>query len=178
MHEKKLEVLERVRRRDVALTLNCVLHRFNHDALEEVIALAERLEIRRLELANVQFYGWAYRNRAALMPTREQVRHAEAVVNAARVRLAGRVEIVYVRPDYFDDFPKPCMNGWGREFMTVTPNGQVLPCPAAAAIETLKFENVRDRPLAEIWGESESFTRYRGTQWMPDPCRSCERTGD
>ncbi len=175
VHEKKLEVLERVRRRDVALTLNCVLHRFNHDALEKVIALAERLEIRRLELANVQFYGWAYRNRAALMPTREQVYHAEAVVIAARERLTGRMEIVYVRPDYFDDFPKPCMNGWGREFMTVTPNGQVLPCPAAAAIETLKFENVRDRPLAEIWGESESFTRYRGTQWMPEPCRSCER---
>ena len=175
VHEKKLEVLERVREREVALTLNCVLHRDNHDSIDEVIALAERLEIRRLELANVQFYGWAYRNRAALMPTREQVRHAEASVNAARERLAGRMEIVYVRPDYFDDFPKPCMNGWGREFMTVTPNGQVLPCPAAAAIETLRFENVRDRPLAEIWGESESFTRYRGTQWMPEPCRSCER---
>ncbi len=175
VHEKKLEALERVRERDVALTLNCVLHRYNHDSLDQVIALAERLEIRRLELANVQFYGWAYRNRAALMPRREQVRRAEAVVNAARERLAGRMEIVYVRPDYFDDFPKPCMNGWGRQFMTVTPNGRVLPCPAAAAIETLKFENVRDRPLAEIWGESDSFTRYRGTQWMPEPCRSCER---
>lgn len=175
VHEKKLEALQRVAGRNVALTLNCVLHRYNHDSLAEVIALAERFEIRRLELANVQFYGWAYRNRAALMPTREQVRHAEAIVEAARERLAGRMEIVYVRPDYFDDFPKPCMNGWGRQFMTIAPNGQVLPCPAAAAIETLAFDNVRDRALAEIWGDSESFTRYRGTDWMPDPCRSCER---
>jgi PqqA peptide cyclase len=175
VHRKKLEALELVRRRDVALTLNCVLHRYNLDEIGEAIALAERLEVRRLELANVQFYGWAYRNRAALMPTQDQVCRAEAIVKAARERLTGRMEIVYVRPDYFDDFPKPCMNGWGREFLTVTPNGQVLPCPAAAAIETLTFENVRDRPLAEIWSKSESFTRYRGTQWMPEPCRSCER---
>jgi len=175
VHEKKLEALERVRERDVALTLNCVLHRHNHDAVGEVIELAERLGVRRLELANVQFYGWAYRNRAALMPTRAQVQHAESVVSAARERLAGRIEIVYVRPDYFDDFPKPCMNGWGRQFMTVTPNGDVLPCPAAAAITTLHFENVRNRPLAEIWSSSDSFERYRGTEWMREPCRSCER---
>jgi PqqA peptide cyclase len=175
VHRKKLDALERVAGRDVALTLNCVLHRHNHDSIYAVIELAEDLAVRRLELANVQFYGWAYRNRTALMPTREQVRYAEAAVTAARERLNGRMEIVYVRPDYFDDFPKPCMNGWGRQFMTVTPNGEVLPCPAAAAITTLKFENVRDRPLAEIWNESEAFSRYRGTAWMPEPCRSCER---
>jgi PqqA peptide cyclase len=174
-HERKLEALERARKREVALTLNCVLHRLNHDAIGETIALAERLGVRRLELANVQFYGWAYRNRLALMPTREQVRRGETVVAAARERLRGAMEIVYVPPDYFDDFPKPCMNGWGRQFMTVTPIGTVLPCPAAAAISTLRFENVRDRALGEIWRDSESFRRYRGTGWMPEPCRSCER---
>ncbi len=175
VHERKFETLRRVGSRDVALTLNCVLHRENHDTIEDVIALAEEHGIRRLELANVQFYGWAYRNRLALMPTREQVEHASHVVEAARERLRGRMDIVYVLPDYFGDFPKPCMNGWGRTFLTVTPNGYVLPCPAAAAIRTLEFENVRDRELAEIWNHSPSFEAYRGTEWMPEPCRSCAR---
>lgn len=175
VQDKKIDALRRVRDRDVALTLNCVLHRLNHDSIAEVIAFAEQRGIARLELANVQFYGWAYRNRAALMPTREQVRRGEEIVAAARERLRGTMEIVYVLPDYFGDYPKPCMNGWGREFLTVTPNGTVLPCPAAAAITQLTFENVRDRGLADIWHESESFQRYRGTAWMPEPCSSCER---
>jgi pyrroloquinoline quinone biosynthesis protein E len=175
VHDRKLEALRRALSRDAAVTLNCVLHRLNHDAIEEFIALAEGYGVRRLELANVQFYGWAFRNRLALMPTRKQVERGKAVVAAARERLAGRMEISYVAPDYFGDFPKPCMNGWGRQFMTVTPNGYVLPCPAAVAIETLKFENVQERPLATIWNDSESFQRYRGTGWMPEPCRSCER---
>jgi PqqA peptide cyclase len=175
VHERKLDALERALQRDIAVTLNCVLHRLNHDAVGEVIALAERYGVRRLELANVQFYGWAFRNRTALMPTREQVDRGEDIVAEARTRLAGRMEIVYVAADYFDEFPKPCMNGWGRQFMTVTPNGYVLPCPAAAAIKTLEFENVRNRNLASIWNESEAFRRYRGTAWMPEPCRSCDR---
>jgi PqqA peptide cyclase len=175
VHERKLGALRRVLERDVALTLNCVLHRANHDGIDDVIAFAERLGITRLELANVQFYGWAYRNRTALMPTLEQVRRAEAAVAAARERLRGRMEIVYVLPDYFGDFPKPCMNGWGSRFMTVTPNGYVLPCPAASAITSLRFENVRDRRLRDIWERSDSFERYRGTGWMREPCRSCER---
>ncbi|HVN69930.1 MAG TPA: pyrroloquinoline quinone biosynthesis protein PqqE [Candidatus Binatia bacterium] len=174
-HEKKVEAIARVRQREVALTLNCVLHRLNHDTIADAIAFAEREGIARLELANVQFYGWAYRNRAALMPTLEQVRRGEAIVAAARERLRGRMEIVYVLPDYFGEYPKPCMNGWGNQFLTVTPNGSVLPCPAAAAIESLHFENVRDRTLAQIWNESPAFERYRGTEWMPEPCRSCDR---
>ena len=174
-HEKKLDAIRRVLERDVALTLNCVLHRHNHHAVGDIIAFAERFGITRLELANVQFYGWAYRNRAALMPTLEQVRRAESIVAAARERLRGKMEIVYVLPDYFGEFPKPCMNGWGSEFMTVTPNGYVLPCPAAAAITTLRFENVRARSLGDIWESSDSFQRYRGTGWMREPCRSCER---
>jgi PqqA peptide cyclase len=174
-HAKKMEALRRVLEREVAVTLNCVLHRLNHDAVGEVIALAERLEIRRLELANVQFYGWAYRNRAALMPTIEQVRRGESIVAAARERLRGRMEIVYVLPDYFGEYPKPCMSGWAREFVTVTPNGTVLPCPAAEAIQELSFESVRDRSLGEIWESSPAFARYRGTAWMPEPCKSCDR---
>lgn len=139
VHERKLDALARVRERDVALTLNCVLHRRNHDALGDVIAFAERHGIERLELANVQFYGWAFRNRAALMPTLAQVREAERLVAAARERLRGTMEIVYVLPDYFGEYPKPCMNGWGREFLTVTPNGTVLPCPAASSIADLRI---------------------------------------
>ncbi|HTA38737.1 MAG TPA: pyrroloquinoline quinone biosynthesis protein PqqE [Candidatus Acidoferrales bacterium] len=175
VHEQKLEAIDRVMRRNVAFTLNCVLHRANHDRLEATIALAERLGVRRLELANTQFYGWAYKNRAWLMPTRDQVRHGDAVVAEARERLRGKMEIVYVLPDYFEELPKPCMHGWGNAFMTVTPNGTVLPCPAAAAITTLRFENVRERSLQYIWESSESFTAYRGTAWMPEPCQSCER---
>jgi pyrroloquinoline quinone biosynthesis protein E len=175
VHERKLEALARVRRRDVALTLNCVLHRRNHDALGAVIAFAERHGIERLELANVQFYGWAFRNRAALMPTLAQVREAERLVAAARERLRGTMEIVYVLPDYFGEYPKPCMNGWGREFLTVTPNGTVLPCPAASSIASLRFDNVRDRALEDIWRNGDAFERYRGTAWMPEPCRSCDR---
>ncbi|MBV8723762.1 MAG: pyrroloquinoline quinone biosynthesis protein PqqE [Candidatus Eremiobacteraeota bacterium] len=175
VHDRKLTAIERVRDRNVALTVNCVLHRFNHDAIEGVIALAETLRITRLELANTQFYGWAYRNRGALIPTRRQVEHGERIVAAARERLRGRMEISYVFPDYFDEFPKPCMNGWGRQFITVAPNGYVFPCPAAATITTLQFENVRGRGLAEIWRDSDSFSRYRGTAWMSEPCRSCPR---
>jgi PqqA peptide cyclase len=175
VHDRKDAALLRVREREVALTLNCVLHRQNHDTISDVIEFAHRLGIRRLELANVQFYGWAFRNRGALMPTLEQVRRGEEIVEAARKRLRGTMEIVYVLPDYFGDFPKPCMNGWGRQFLTVAPNGAVLPCPAAAAIASLRFENVRDSTLAEIWAGADSFARYRGTDWMPEPCRSCER---
>ena len=175
VHAKKVEALLRVRARNVALTLNCVLHRRNHDSIESVIAFAEAMGVERLELANAQFYGWAYRNRTALMPTREQVRRSEAVIASARERLRGKMELIYVLPDYFGDFPKPCMNGWGSTFLTVAPDGSVLPCPAATAISTLQFENVRQNALADIWYESSAFARYRGTAWMPDPCRSCER---
>ena len=175
VHAKKVETISRVTKRDVALTLNCVLHRQNHDRIADVIAFAEQMGIRRLELANVQFYGWAYRNRLALLPTRDQVRSGAEVVSSARERLRGVMEITYVLPDYFGEYPKPCMNGWGSTFMTVTPNGYVLPCPAAVAIKTLKFENVRNRALADIWNDSEAFNAYRGTAWMPEPCRSCPR---
>ena len=175
VHERKLEALRLVATRDVALTLNCVLHRLNHDALPEVIAFAEREGIRKLELANVQFYGWAYKNRGALIPTREQVERSATIVSAARERLRGKMEIVYVLPDYFEEYPKPCMHGWAQVALTVTPDGHILPCPAAAAIATLAFPTVRDGSLADAWRDSHAFQAYRGTDWMPEPCRSCDR---
>jgi PqqA peptide cyclase len=175
VHERKLEALRRVLSRDVALTLNCVLHRGNIDEVDSMIALAEALGVRRLELANAQFYGWAFANRAALLPSREQVERAAQAVGRARERLGQAMEISHVLADYYEEFPKPCMNGWGRQFMTVAPDGRAFPCPAAAAITSLRFENVRDRSLADIWFRSEAFNAYRGTSWMPQPCRSCER---
>jgi pyrroloquinoline quinone biosynthesis protein E len=175
VHERKLDAIARVQASGMALTLNCVLHRNNHDSIAEVIALAASFGVRKLELANVQFYGWAYRNRGGLMPTREQVERGLEIATAAKRRLAGQLEIVYVLPDYFEDRPKACMHGWGRAFMTVAPNGRAMPCPGAAAITSLAFENVRDRSLGEIWHESPAFTTYRGTDWMPNPCRSCDR---
>ncbi len=175
VHERKIETLRRVGKRDVALTLNCVLHRLNHDSLPDVLAFAEREGIRRLELANVQFYGWAYRNRAALMPTRDQVERGAQLVAAAKARLYGSMDITYVLPDYFEELPKPCMHGWGQLALTVTPDGRVLPCPAAASITTLTFPNVRATTVHAAWFTSDAFNVYRGTSWMPEPCRSCER---
>ena len=175
VHERKLEAIARVQQSGMALTLNCVLHRNNHDSIADVIDLAVSFGVRKLELANVQFYGWAYRNRGGLMPTREQVERGLQIATEAKRRLAGQLEIVYVLPDYFENRPKACMHGWGRAFMTVAPNGRAMPCPGAAAIASLDFENVRERGLAYIWNESSAFTAYRGTNWMPDPCRTCDR---
>ena len=157
------------------LTVNVVLHRRNLHQVEALIRLAESLGAERIELANTQFYGWAFHNRDALMPTKAQLEAAWAVVQRERQRLGGRLEIVWVLPDYHEQFPKPCMGGWGRAYMTVTPAGEVWPCHAAGRITTLRFENVRERPLEWIWHESEAFNRFRGESWMPEPCRSCPR---
>jgi pyrroloquinoline quinone biosynthesis protein E len=174
-HARKLDAARLVRGRGLPLTLNVVLHRGNIDRLPALIDLAEQLGAERLELANTQFYGWAFRNRRALLPTRAQVEAAAGVAAAARKRLQGRMEILFVLPDYFGDRPKPCMNGWGRRFLTVNAAGDVLPCPTAAEIRPLHFDNVRQYPLRRIWNDSEAFNRFRGTAWMPEPCRSCDR---
>jgi pyrroloquinoline quinone biosynthesis protein E len=175
VHARKLDALRRVAASGMAVTLNCVLHRENIGDVEALIALAESLGIRRIELANVQLYGWAYINRSALLPTRAQVEAASAVVAAARRRLAGSIEITHVLADYYERFPKPCMDGWGRKFMTVAPDGRVFPCPAAPGIKGMRFDNVRDRSLADIWRSSDAFEKYRGVEWMSEPCRSCDR---
>ena len=157
------------------LTINAVVHRQNLERLPEMIALAETLGARRIEVATVQFHGWADLNRRALMPTREQAAIARQVVNASRIRLRGRMVIDYVPADHHAVFPKACMGGWGSTGLNVAPDGTVLPCHAAASIPWMRFENVRERRLADIWHLSDAFNAFRGTAWMPEPCRSCER---
>jgi len=157
------------------LTVNVVLHRENLHQVEALIRLAESLGAERIELANTQFYGWAFHNRDALMPTKAQLDAAWQVVVRERARLGTTLEIVWVLPDYHEQFPKPCMGGWARAYLTVTPGGEVWPCHAAGRITTLTFDNVRHRSLEWIWRESDAFNRFRGEAWMPEPCRSCPR---
>jgi len=174
-HRKKLEVAERIRAAGLPLTANFVVHRQNLANLESMIALGVNLGAERIEIAHVQYYGWALKNRAALIPTREDLARATAVVEAARTGLKGVVVIDYVVPDYYAKRPKACMGGWGRRFLNITPSGKVLPCHAAESIAGLAFDDVRERPLADIWEDSQAFNRFRGISWMPEPCRSCER---
>jgi pyrroloquinoline quinone biosynthesis protein E len=172
-HARKLEAARLVRALGWPLTINVVLHRGNIERVAAIVALAEELGAARLELANAQYYGWAFRNRAPLLPSRDQVEQAATDAAAAAARLRGHMQVVYVLPDYLGDRPKPCMNGWGRRSLTVNPVGDVLPCPTASAIAGLRFENVRKSPLRRIWEESDAFNRFRGTAWMAEPCRSC-----
>lgn len=173
-HQPKLDAATKIRAAGISLSLNFVIHRRNIDRLPQMIELAETLGAERVELANVQFYGWAFLNRAALLPTREQVNRAREIATAAKARLAGKIDIFYVLPDYYETRPKPCLSGWGQRYLTVNPIGDVLPCPtASSAIPDLRFENVRERALDWIWRESESFNRFRGTEWIPEPCRTC-----
>jgi pyrroloquinoline quinone biosynthesis protein E len=173
-HTKKLQAAHLVREFGFPLTINTVLHRGNIERLEQIISLAETLGAERLELANTQYYGWAFKNRATLLPTRTQVEQAVNIATAAKKRLLGKMEVLFVVPDYYSDRPKPCMNGWGQKHLTVNPTGEVLPCPTAHEIKSLRFDNVREKSLGWIWRESDAFNRFRGTEWMPDPCRSCE----
>jgi pyrroloquinoline quinone biosynthesis protein E len=172
---KKIYAARLAKATGFSLTLNVVLQRQNIGRIEAIIALAEELGVERLELANTQFNGWALKNREALLPSRKQVEHAADVSRAARERLKGRMEILYVLPDYFEQFPKPCLHGWGRVFMTVAADGAVLPCQTAREIRGLKFDNVRDHSIEKIWFESETFCKFRGTDWLPEPCQSCPR---
>jgi pyrroloquinoline quinone biosynthesis protein E len=172
-HAMKLEAAKIVRDLGFPLTVNVVLHRGNIERLNQIISLAESLKAERLELANAQYYGWAFRNRAMLLPTRDQIARAVEVVAGHKPRLRGRMEILFVTPDYYSDRPKPCMNGWGTRYLTVNPVGDVLPCPTASAIKDMRFDNVRERGLSWIWRESPAFQRFRGTEWMPKPCCEC-----
>jgi pyrroloquinoline quinone biosynthesis protein E len=172
---EKRRAAEIVRQVGLPLTINAVVHRGNLVRLEEVIALAVELGAERLEVAHVQYYGWALRNRASLLPSRAQLAAATATVEAARARLAGRIVIDYVVPDYYAHRPKACMGGWGRRFLNVSPAGRVLPCHAAETLPGLRFPTVTEASLSEIWYGSPAFARFRGTDWMPEPCRSCDR---
>jgi pyrroloquinoline quinone biosynthesis protein E len=174
-HAAKLELAQRIRKHRIAFTMNIVVHRRNLARLGEMIALAERLQVDKLEIANVQYYGWAFENRDQLLPTREQVRETVDIVDAARERLKGRMRIDCVLPDYYARFPKACMGGWGQGLLLIDPTGVVLPCHAARVIPDLSFDDVRSKTLRWIWEESPAFQRFRGDDWMQEPCRSCER---
>jgi PqqA peptide cyclase len=174
-HAHKIELSRIIRRYKIAFTVNLVVHRQNIDHLEEMIAFIEQLAPERMEIAHTQYYGWALRNRAALLPTRAQLERAVEAVASAEVRLAGRIRIDSVVPDYYARFPKACMGGWGRRLMLINPAGKVLPCHAAEVIPGMTFENVKEQSLEFIWQQSPAFQRFRGEQWMPEPCRSCEQ---
>ena len=172
--QAKYEVARLVREAGLPLTVNAVVHRQNLEHLEDTVDLAVTLGADRLEVAHVQYYGWALANRAALLPSRQQLDTATATVEAARARLLGRLVIDYVVPDYYAHRPKACMGGWGRRFLNVTPSGKVLPCHAAEILPKLRFPSIHEASLADIWYHSAAFERFRGTGWMPEPCRSCE----
>jgi len=173
--EQKLRVARWAKELGFPLTLNTVLHRGNLDRVGEVIALAEELHADRLELANAQYLGWAFLNQPALLPTAAQLERARSIAAAARSRLEGRMEVVFVVPDYYVEFPPACMDGWGRRFVVVSPDGLLLPCLLAHTLPGLEFGNVRDSSVGELWASSPGMSAFRGEEWMPEPCRSCER---
>ncbi len=173
--DRKMQVARWIGEIGFPITLNAVLHRRNLHQLPRALEMAQEMGARRIEIATVQFHGWALKNRDALMPTREQAHEATRIVNEARKTLRGRLVIDYVPADYHEDFPKRCMSGWGTTGINVTPDGVVLPCHAAQTIPHLQFDNVKDTPLADIWRDNMAFNAYRGTGWMAEPCASCER---
>jgi PqqA peptide cyclase len=174
-HAHKIELAGWIREHRIAFTANLVVHRQNIDHLDEMIAALEALHPDRMEIAHAQYYGWALKNRSALLPTRAQLDRAVAVVAAAEERLRGKVRIDSVIPDYHARFPKACMGGWGRQLMLIDPAGRALPCHAAGVIPGMRFDNAREHGLDWIWQSSEAFQKFRGEDWMPEPCRSCDR---
>lgn len=174
-HAKKLEAACRIREAGLPLTANFVIHRQNIERIEEMLALGEELGAERIEIAHTQYYGWALLNRNALLPSRGQLDYVNGVVAVARERLKGRIVIDYVVPDYYAARPKACMGGWGNRFINISPSGKALPCHAAETLPGFIFPSVRDQSLSAIWTTSEAFARFRGTDWMPEPCRGCDQ---
>jgi len=174
-YDRKRAAAAEVVRLGLPLTVNAVMHRANIDRVADMVELALALGASRVEIAHVQYYGWALKNRAALMPTPEQVERAARAVEELRARHHGRIVIDAVVPDYYARYPKPCVGGWGRRSLNITPAGRVLPCHAAESIPGLEFWSVQDHPLADIWRNSPAFRAFRGTDWMREPCRSCPR---
>ena len=173
--EKKREVARWVTELGLPLTINAVIHRQNIEHLPAIIDYAVEVGAGRLEVAHTQYYAWALKNRAALIPTKEQFLRSVEITNAAKERLKGILVFDVVAHDHYAVRPKPCMGGWGRSLVDVTPSGKVLPCHACETIPGLKIDNIRDKPLAEIWSNGQAFQKFRGTHWMKEPCRSCER---
>jgi pyrroloquinoline quinone biosynthesis protein E len=174
-HPQKLRVLEWLKRYRIGLTLNFVIHHGNLGELEEMLAIVERSGAGCVEFASVQYYGWAFANREKLLPTRQQLDRCVEFMKKAEERLRGRTRVVFVVPDYYAKYPKPCVGGWGRKLMLITPSGDALPCHAAPVIPGLSFENVKKRSLREIWEKSAAFQKFRGEDWMQEPCKTCDR---
>jgi pyrroloquinoline quinone biosynthesis protein E len=175
----KSKVAALIKQHDYPMVLNVVLHRMNIDHVEQILDMAEKLGADYLELANTQYYGWAWHNREALLPSREQVQRAEAATERFRQKMGERMRVYFVVPDYFESRPKPCMNGLGSVFLTISPDGTALPCHAAKILPGLDFPNVKDAPVEWIWRDSPAFNHFRGDAWMKEPCRSCpEKTKD
>jgi len=171
--ELKKKVAAMIKEYDYPMVLNVVIHRYNIEHIGEILEMAEQIGANYVELANTQYYGWSLLNRAQLMPTKEQLEKAEAITNKFRQKVGSKMQIFFVVPDYYADRPKKCMNGWGEVFMIVTANGDVLPCHSARSLPGLEFPNVRDNGLEWAWNESPAFNKYRGDEWMKEPCRSC-----
>ena len=169
----KNRVAKLIKKYDYPMVLNVVLHRYNLDHVGRIIDMAVEMGVEYLELANTQYYGWGMVNRDQLMPTREQLERAEAVVNEYRAKLGNKIRLLFVVPDYFEERPKACMNGWGSVFLAVAADGSALPCHAAKSLPGLQFPNVTETTLKDIWYNSDAFNRYRGYGWMKEPCRSC-----
>ncbi len=174
-HAHKLKLAELIRARDMAFTVNVVVHRENLDRLEEILALAESLEPQRIEVAHVQYYGWALTNRDRLMPTPSQVEKSVRLITEAQSRLSGRIQLQAVLPDYYARYPKTCVGGWGRQMILIDPSGQALPCHAAGIIPGLEFDSVRTHSVQWLWEQSPAFNRFRGHDWMTQPCSDCDR---
>ncbi|HEY0906408.1 MAG TPA: pyrroloquinoline quinone biosynthesis protein PqqE [Methylophilus sp.] len=172
--ELKKKVAAMIKAHGYPMVLNVVIHRYNIDHVDKILEMAEALGADYVELANTQYYGWSLVNRSQLMPTREQLNRAEAATNAFRERVGNKMKVFFVVPDYFSDRPKKCMNGWGEVFMIVTANGDVLPCHSARVLPGLTFPNVREHGLEWAWKESPAFNKYRGMDWLKEPCRSCD----
>ena len=169
----KQKVAKLIKKYDYPMVLNCVLHRHNIDHVQQILEMAEAMDAEYVELANTQYYGWAYVNRDQLLPTRDQLKRAEEVTNKFRERIGNKMRIFFVVPDYYEERPKACMNGWGALFLTVTADGLALPCHEARMLPGLEFPNLRDHDLGWIWYDSPGFNAYRGDSWMKEPCRSC-----
>jgi PqqA peptide cyclase len=174
-HTYKVALAQKIRQFPVAFTVNLVVHRQNLDHIEEMLEFIEELQPQRVEIAHAQYYGWALKNRDALIPTPQQLENCLRAVENAQLRLAGRVRIDSVVPDYYARYPKACVGGWGVRLMLIDPSGQVLPCHAAGVIPGMQFDSIREHPLEWIWEESSAFQRFRGEGWMQEPCKSCDR---
>jgi pyrroloquinoline quinone biosynthesis protein E len=172
--QHKQKVAHLVKKHGYPMVLCVVIHRQNIHQMQQILEMAEQLGADYLELANTQYYGWAHLNRDALLPTREQFEEAEKIAQAYKEKVAGKMKIYYVVPDFYEDRPKACMNGWGTTFLTIAPDGTALPCHSARELPGLDCPNVKDYSIEHIWNESKTFNFFRGTEWMQEPCRSCD----